>query len=133
MCIRDRANTVHGSHRGRLLNYPTANFIPFNKNQVLPQQGVYFSKVTLDNELFFGMCNIGFRPTFNEKKFVMEVHILSNKFSDLYDKNFYIEFLLKIRDEIKFDNQDKLVEQIKKDEDVCIKLIDSFKEKYEVQ
>ncbi len=62
----------------------------------------------------------------------MEVHILSNKFSDLYDKNFYIEFLLKIRDEIKFDNQDKLVEQIKKDEDVCIKLIDSFKEKYEV-
>ena len=126
------ANTVHGSHRGRLLSYPTANFIPFNKNQVLPQQGVYFSKVTLDNELFFGMCNIGFRPTFNEKKFVMEVHILSNKFSDLYDKNFYIEFLLKIRDEIKFDNQDKLVEQIKKDEDVCIKLIDSFKEKYEV-
>ena len=126
------ANTVHGSHRGRLLSYPTANFIPFNKNQVLPQQGVYFSKVTLDNELFFGMCNIGFRPTFNEKKFVMEVHILSNKFSDLYDKNFYIEFLLKIRDERKFDNREELVKQIKKDEDVCIKLIDSFKEKYEV-
>ena len=72
------------------------------------------------------MCNIGFRPTFNEKKFVMEVHILSNKFSDLYDKNFYIEFLLKIRDEIKFDNQEELVKQIKKDEDMCIKLIDSF-------
>jgi len=62
----------------------------------------------------------------------MEVHILSNKFSDLYDKNFYIEFLLKIRDERKFDNREELVKQIKKDEDVCIKLIDSFKEKYEV-
>ena len=71
------ANVVHGSHRGRLLSYPTANFVPLNKNQVLPQQGVYFSKVVLDSELFFGMCNIGFRPTFNEKKFVMEVHILS--------------------------------------------------------
>ena len=126
------AKIVHGSHRGRLLNYPTANFVSFNKNQILPQQGVYFSKVILDGESFFGMCNIGFRPTFNEKKFVMEVHILSNKFSDLYDKNFYIEFLLKIRDEIKFDNQEELVEQIKKDEDMCIKLIDSFKEKYEV-
>ena len=126
------ANVVHGSHRGRLLSYPTANFVPLNKNQVLPQQGVYFSKVVLDSELFFGMCNIGFRPTFNEKKFVMEVHILSNKFSDLYDKNFYIEFLLKIRDERRFDNQEELVEQIKKDEDLCIKLIDSFKEKNEV-
>ena len=126
------ANVVHGSHRGRLLSYPTANFVPLNKNQVLPQQGVYFSKVVLDSELFFGMCNIGFRPTFNEKKFVMEVHILSNKFSDLYDKNFYIEFLLKIRDERRFDNQEEMVEQIKKDEDLCIKLIDSFKEKNEV-
>ena len=126
------ASVVHGAHRGRLLNYPTANFVPLNENQVLPQQGVYFSRVKLDNESFFGMCNIGFRPTFNEKKFVMEVHILSNKFSDLYDKIFYIEFLLKIRDERKFDNQQELVEQIKKDEDVCIKLIDSFKEKYEV-
>ena len=126
------ANVVHGSHRGRLLSYPTANFVPLNKNQVLPQQGVYFSKVVLDSELFFGMCNIGFRPTFNEKKFVMEVHILSNKFSDLYDKIFYIEFLLKIRDEKKFDNKEKLVKQIEKDKEVCIKLIDSSKENYEI-
>ena len=40
----------------------------------------------------------------NEKKFVMEVHILSDKFTELYDKNFYIEFLHKIRNEIKFEN-----------------------------
>tara|TARA_B100001250_G_C19811974_1_gene796150 strand:+ start:3327 stop:4277 length:951 start_codon:yes stop_codon:yes gene_type:complete len=126
------ASVVHGAHRGRLLNYPTANFVPLNENQVLPQQGVYFSRVKLDNESFFGMCNIGFRPTFNEKKFVMEVHILSNKFSDLYDKIFYIEFLLKIRDERKFDSQEELVKQIKKDEEVCIELTNSSKEKYEV-
>ena len=44
------------------------------------------------------MMNAGVRPTFNEK-FVMEVHILSDKFGNLYDKNFYIEFLDKIRDE----------------------------------
>jgi len=127
------ATVVHGSHRGKLLDYPTANFIPFSKNQVLPEQGVYFSRVTLNDELFFGMCNVGFRPTFNEKKFVMEVHILSNKFSDLYDKSFYIEFLLKIRNEKRFDGQEELVEQIKKDEEVCNKLIHSFKEKHEVQ
>ena len=78
------------------------------------------------------MTNAGVRPTFNEKKFVMEVHILSDKFGNLYDKNFYIEFLDKIRDEIKFDNMELLIEQIEKDKEVCIKLVDAFKEKYEI-
>ena len=127
-----KARVVHGSHRGKSLNYPTANFVAINKHQVLPQDGVYFSRVTLEGEKYFGMCNIGFRPTFNEKKFVMEVHILSNKFSDLYDKNFYIDFLLKIRDEKKFDSKETLVKQIEKDKEVCIKLIDSSKENYEI-
>ena len=45
---------------------------------------------------------------------------------------FYIEFLHKIRDEIKFDNMELLIEQIEKDKEVCIKLIDTFKEKYEI-
>jgi riboflavin kinase/FMN adenylyltransferase len=78
------------------------------------------------------MTNIGYRPTFNEKKFVMEVHILSDKFSDLYDESFYIEFLQKIRNEKKFESKDYLIKQIEDDKEVCIKLIDSFKEKYEV-
>jgi riboflavin kinase/FMN adenylyltransferase len=78
------------------------------------------------------MTNIGYRPTFNEKKFVMEVHILSDKFSDLYDESFYIEFLHKIRNEKKFESKDYLIKQIEDDKEVCIKLIDSFKEKYEV-
>jgi len=78
------------------------------------------------------MANIGYRPTFNEKKFVMEVHILSDKFSDLYDKRFYIEFLNKIRNEIKFESKEYLIKQIENDKEVCFKLIDSFKEKYEV-
>jgi riboflavin kinase/FMN adenylyltransferase len=62
----------------------------------------------------------------------MEVHILSDKFGNLYDKNFYIEFLDKIRDEIKFDNKELLIKQIEKDKEVCIKLVDAFKEKYEI-
>ena len=69
---------------------------------------------------------------FNEKKFVMEVHILSDKFGHLYDKNFYIEFLDKIRDEKKFDSKELLIKQIEKDKEVCIELIDTFKEKYEI-
>mgnify|MGYP006247505583 FL=1 len=62
----------------------------------------------------------------------MEVHILSDKFSDLYDESFYIEFLQKIRNEKKFESKDYLIKQIEDDKEVCIKLIDSFKEKYEV-
>ena len=124
--------TVHGSNRGKSMNYPTANFIPLSEYQMIPEGGVYLSKVFLDGEEYFGMTNIGYRPTFNEKKFVMEVHILSDKFSDLYDKRFYIEFLNKIRNEIKFESKEDLIKQIENDKEVCIKLIDSFKEKYEV-
>jgi riboflavin kinase/FMN adenylyltransferase len=123
---------VSGSNRGKKMNYPTANFIPIFENQLLPSTGVYFSRVFLDGENYFGMTNVGTRPTFNEKKFVMEVHILSDKFGNLYDKNFYIEFLDKIRDEIKFDNKELLIEQIEKDKKVCTKLVDTFKEKYEI-
>ena len=124
--------TVHGSNRGKSMNYPTANFIPLSEYQMIPEGGVYLSRVFLDGEECFGMTNIGYRPTFNEKKFVMEVHILSDKFSDLYDKRFYIEFLNKIRNEIRFESKEDLIKQIENDKEVCIKLIDSFKEKYEV-
>src|SRR6056300_752457 len=126
------ALVVKGSSRGKTMNYPTANFIPTFENQLLPSTGVYLSRVFYDGEMYFGMTNAGIRPTFNEKKFVMEVHILSDKFGSLYDKNFYIEFLDKIRDEIKFDNKELLIEQIEKDKEVCTKLVDAFKEKYEI-
>ena len=126
------ATVVSGSKRGKTMNYPTANFIPTFKNQLLPSTGVYLTRVFLDGESYFGMMNAGVRPTFNEKKFVMEVHILSDKFGSLYDKNFYIEFLHKIRDEKKFDNMELLIKQIEKDKDVFIELIDAFKEKYEI-
>ena len=124
--------TVYGSNRGKSLNFPTANFIPLSEYQMIPEDGVYLSQVLLDGEKYFGMTNIGYRPTFDEKKFVMEVHILSDKFTALYDKNFYIEFLKKIRNEIKFENKEDLIKQIENDKEVCIKLIDSFKEKYEI-
>ena len=126
------AKIVSGSNRGKTMNYPTANFIPIFENQLLPSSGVYLSRVFLDGKTYFGMTNAGIRPTFNEKKFVMEVHILSDKFGNLYDKNFYIEFLDKIRDEKKFDKMESLIKQIEKDKEVCIKLIDTFKEKYEI-
>ena len=123
---------VSGSNRGKTMNYPTANFVPTFENQLLPSTGVYLSRVFLEGETYYGMTNVGIRPTFNEKKFVMEVHILSDKFGNLYDKNFYIEFLDKIRDEIKFDSKDLLIKQIEKDKEVCTKLVYAFKEKYEI-
>lgn len=126
------ALVVSGSNRGKKMNYPTANFIPTFENQLLPSTGVYLSRVFLEGKTYFGMTNAGIRPTFNEKKFVMEVHILSDKFGHLYDKNFYIEFLSKIRNEIKFDSTELLIKQIEKDKEVCTKLVNTFKEKYEI-
>ena len=126
------ATVVKGSQRGKSMKYPTANFIPNFNKQLVPGVGVYLTRVLIDDKKYFGMCNAGIRPTFNEKKFVMEVHILSDKFGSLYDKNIYVEFLDKIRDEKKFDSKDLLIKQIENDKKVCIKLIDTFKEKYEI-
>tara|TARA_B100000965_G_scaffold211485_1_gene176727 strand:+ start:11651 stop:12601 length:951 start_codon:yes stop_codon:yes gene_type:complete len=126
------ATVVQGSQRGKTMKYPTANFIPNFNKQLVPGVGVYLTRVFVDGKKYFGMCNAGIRPTFNEKKFVMEVHILSDKFGNLYDENIYVEFLDKIRNEKKFDSKELLIKQIENDKEVCIKLIDTFKEKYEI-
>ncbi len=117
---------VRGAGRGKILSFPTANFIPVEKNQLFPKNGVYYCKGRFNSNSLYGMCNLGTRPTFNEKEFVAEVHFFSHDLNDLYDKEIEIEFLERIRDEIKFENADELVNQLIKDKHYCKNLIKKY-------
>ncbi|MBL1212297.1 MAG: bifunctional riboflavin kinase/FAD synthetase [Ignavibacteriae bacterium] len=118
---------IKGAKRGRLLGFPTANIKLLDENKVIPKSGVYAVKCSLNNQIIFGVMNIGNRPTFNDIDYIIiEVHLIDfNKF--IYDEILKIEFVERIRDEQKFESRESLIEQITKDknkaEEILSKLI----------
>ena len=93
---------IHGDERGRLLGFPTAN-LAISEQRVMGQS-------------YNGVANIGNNPTFKGCNRRIEVNIAEFK-GDLYDKLIAVEFIAKLRDEVKFDGVDQLVKQIKKDKE----------------
>ncbi|MFH1898273.1 MAG: bifunctional riboflavin kinase/FAD synthetase [Candidatus Desantisbacteria bacterium] len=107
---------VHGDKRGRILGYPTANCLC--KNDILmPCIGVYAVWVWIDNIRHNGMANIGYCPTFRGEELRFEVHLLSFQ-GDLYEKEFMVTFIDRIRDEKGFDSVEELLGQLKEDEEM---------------
>ena len=121
------AKVVHGSGRGKELKFPTANIVATEKNQLMPKTGVYLARGRVNDDFIVGMCNFGTRPTFNERELVMEINFFTSSLDDIYNREIYIEFLERIRDEKKFDNPDQLVQQLHQDRKYCLEL----KKKYE--
>ena len=116
---------VKGKGIGKKIGFPTANIIIKENYKLIPNKGVYLVKSIIKNKSYYGMMNIGNRPTLNGKNQTLEVNIFN--FNDnLYGKNLAIFFLKKIRDEIKFDSVEKLSNQLKKDKDYCKILINKF-------
>ena len=122
------AKVISGSGRGKKLQYPTANLLPVEKDQLLPKIGVYLTRCIINGLSRYGMCNFGVRPTFGEGELVLEVHLFDEEQNDLYDDCIWVEFLERVRDEIKFSSVEKLVEQLEKDKSNCL----SLKYKYEL-
>ncbi|MFQ6615426.1 MAG: bifunctional riboflavin kinase/FAD synthetase [Fidelibacterota bacterium] len=114
------ATVVRGAGRGRALTFPTANFVPKNPAQLLPRTGVYCARGIVQEHRYDGMANIGYRPTFDEADFVMEIHLFDGNVEDLYGETIEVEFVERIRDEKKFRSTDRLVEQLKKDRETCL-------------
>ena len=121
------AKVVKGAGRGKELSFPTANVIPLYKNQLMPKSGVYLVRGRFIGHHAFGMCNFGTRPTFGESKLVMEVHFFHDSNHDLYGKEIRVEFLERIRDEVKFPSSTDLINQLKIDKQKSLEL----KGKYE--
>ena len=100
---------VEGDKRGRQMGFPTANIHMKHLRPALT--GVYAVKLGNRN----GVANLGVRPTIaGTPKLLLEVHLL-NFNEDIYGQHIQVTFLEKIRDEMKFENIDALIEQIKKD------------------
>ena len=103
-----------GRQLGKKIGFPTANIDI--KDYVLGCPGVYAIRVkipTRDNYVN-GIANLGYRPTFNGKKILLEVHLF-NFSGNLYNKYLTVEFKKFIRKEKKFKNLDELRKQIKID------------------
>ena len=121
------SNVIHGAGRGKSLGFPTANFIPEEKNQLIPASGVYCIRGRINGKNLYGMCNLGVRPTFGETDFVMEAHFIDQDLDNLYNKRITVEFLERIRDEKKFSNPQELIKQLNKDKEFCMRLMQKYK------
>jgi len=103
-----------GRQIGKKIGFPTCNLDI--KDYVLAKPGVYAIKVKTEksNSFIKGIANLGYRPTFNQKKLLLEVHLF-NFSGNLYNKYLTVEFLKFIRKEKKFKDTKQLKKQIKSD------------------
>ena len=103
-----------GRQLGKKIGFPTCNLDI--KEYVLAKPGVYAvnAKRRNSNSWIKGIANLGYRPTFNQKKLLLEVHLF-NFSGNLYNKYLTVEFLKFIRKETKFKNTEQLKKQIKND------------------
>lgn len=105
---------VTGNNIGTNIGFPTANIFIKEDYKLIPKNGVYIVKSILNGKLFYGMMNIGTRPTINGKQQTIEVHFF-NFDGNLYNKNICVELLKFMRKEQKFDSLNQLKSQLKID------------------
>lgn len=114
---------AHGNERGRLLGYPTANLELVYAHVAIPLGGVYAVRAYVDSGVYGGMANIGKNPTFGDvEKPRLETNIFGFS-GDIYGKTLTIEFVQRIRGEVKFAGIDALKAQLAQDKLDCLKFL----------
>ena len=116
---------IKGDELGRKIGYPTANLKIFEKYKLKPQNGVYLTRTRLKKQTYFGMMNIGIRPTISAKNNQIETHLFDFN-GNLYGHEMTLEILEKIREEKKFKSIEKLKIQLDIDKKYCQKLIPQY-------
>ena len=108
-----RGKVVTGRDRGgKLLGIPTANVNLHD--ELCPKTGIYAVTGECRGKPFKGVANIGYSPTFDNHEFTVEVHIFDFN-DDIYGEKIRVNFIKRIRDEVKFSSISDLIDQIKKD------------------
>lgn len=110
---------VQGKQLGRTIGFPTANISIDQEYKLLPKNGVYVVKVTLENESLHGMMNIGVRPTVDGLTQTVEVFLFDFE-RDIYNAHLTVTVLKFIRNEEKFESLDALKSQIQNDKTVAL-------------
>ncbi|TYA52400.1 bifunctional riboflavin kinase/FAD synthetase [Formosa maritima] len=117
---------VKGKGLGNTLGFPTANINIKESYKLIPKQGVYIVKTTINNQEVFGMMNIGLNPTIDSNnKQTIEIHLF-NFNETIYRKTLTIELLDRIRDEQKFDSVETLKIQLQKDKETSLNFIEKY-------
>lgn len=108
-----RGRIVHGDKRGRALGYPTIN-VATPPARLLPRDGIYATWVSVGSQRRPAATSLGVRPTFGAGERVLESFILDVS-ADLYGEAVEMAFVERLRDELRFDSAQALVEQIARD------------------
>ena len=119
--VRDRTGryfslhgkVVTGAGRGEGLGFPTAN-LDVNSGQALPPDGVYTGLAHVNGKIYQSMTNVGKDPTFGKNERTIEAYLL-NYSGDLYGHELSVDFVAKLRDEIKFKDAGELKKQVAED------------------
>lgn len=110
---------VYGDGRGRHLGYPTANIELLDSHKLLPASGVYCVTAPIDGKLWYGMANIGVRPTFTDSAHLrLEAHFFDYS-GYLYDRKIVLSFHRYVRQERRFESVDMFWSQLRDDRDCC--------------
>ena len=115
-----RGTVALGQQRGRSIGYPTAN-LEVAPGKALPS-GVFAVRVTVGNETFGGMANVGARPTFAEAPPALEVHLFDFS-GDLYGSSIDVRFVERLRGQVRFAGVDELRAQLAADEAAARRLL----------
>jgi riboflavin kinase/FMN adenylyltransferase len=105
---------IKGEGRGHHLSFPTANLMIENQNKLTPKEGVYVVQCNVLGKNYRGMANIGYKPTFGGVNRTIEVHIFDFS-DDIYGEKITIQFIQRLRDEIKFNSEKQLIKQLNLD------------------
>jgi len=108
---------VTGNKIGRNIGYPTANLKPDNDHKLIPGQGVYATGVEIEGTLYYGMTNVGYRPTIDADHLTIEVNIFDFN-RDIYNHEITLSFVERIRNEKRFASLGDLQLQLANDKTV---------------
>ena len=116
-----KGTVIKGDQRGRTLGFPTLNLLLPNE-MATPPDGVYANRVCIDGIWYDGVGNIGDNPTFKNQYHRCEVHLF-NFDKDIYGKVVLVQFISYIRGEVKFNNLQDLIDQMKVDEEQALAIL----------
>ena len=117
--LPSRGVVVHGNARGRTIGYPTANLVLLDRTY-MPADGVYTVDIEIQRKIYRGMASVGKNVTFDGVEERFEVHIFDFS-DDIYGERVTVYWLDRIRDMVKFNSVEQLVDQLESDEKIARK------------
>lgn len=119
---------IEGRRLGRDLGFPTANILPVDSHKMIPTDGVYAVYVNVEGSRYRGMLNVGTRPTVNSNVDHRSIEVNIFDFDkDIYHKDISVNFVERIREEKKFENLARLIEQLNEDKTSALRIFDDSK------